>query len=53
MAIRAEQERWKRVEAPAPFDTVLMRSGPLPCHIGVAVDRLRMIHIQKGIESVI
>lgn len=53
-AMRAPQERWRPVEAPAAYDVVLMthRAGGAG-HVGVMVDAKRLIHVQRATASVV
>lgn len=48
---RAERERWRRVDAPAEGDVVLLRLQGLPCHVGVVISKTEMLHVMAGIES--
>ncbi|OAO02719.1 C40 family peptidase [Roseovarius indicus] len=52
-AIEAGQEApevWRQVETPEAFDVAVMRSGSSwrPCHVGVMVDRKRVLHVEKA-----
>ena len=48
-----EKERWRRVERPKPFDGLLLRTGAYTYHVGLVVDRRRMIHVMAGTNSVV
>lgn len=54
-AMRAPQERWRPVEAPSPYDVVLMRHSETrgAGHVGVMVDARRLIHVQRATASVV
>lgn len=50
------RESWRSVDAPEPFDVVLMRSargGRAICHVGVAVAHDLMLHTELGTAAVV
>jgi cell wall-associated NlpC family hydrolase len=51
--MEAESERWKQIVSPKEYDVILMRRGPLACHVGVCVGSGQMLHINEGINSTI
>lgn len=50
-AMNDEASRWSAVEKPEPYDVILMRRGPLACHVGLCVGGGQMLHINEGINS--
>ena len=52
-AMAAERERWQKVEAPQPFDVIMLRTGAYTWHIGLVVDSRRFLHVQRGTESIV
>ena len=49
-----ERAKWTRVREPAEFDVLLMRiHGRLVSHVGICLPKSRMLHILKGISSVV
>ena len=48
-----EARRWTKVETPREYDLVLMRKGPLYCHVGLYVGSRQMLHICAGINSTV
>ena len=44
---------WRPVNDPAPGDAVLLAVLGAPVHVGVALDRRRMLHAQRGVDVVI
>ena len=51
--IRETKKTWQKVDKPSPFDVILLRTGSMVYHVGVVVDRKRMLHIDEGINSTI
>jgi len=51
--IRETKKTWQKVDKPSPFDVILLRTGSMVYHVGVVVDRKRMLHIDEGINSII
>ena len=51
--IRETKKTWQKVDKPAPFDVILLRTGNMVYHVGVVVGRRSMLHIDEGINSVI
>ena len=49
--MREEQKKWERVLIPRLFDIVQLRAEEY--HVGVVINRTRMIHILEGIDSMI
>lgn len=52
-SMEEDARRWKQVDRPQEFDVVLMRRGPLSCHVGLYLGRGAMLHICDGIDSAI
>lgn len=51
-----KDDGWVAVEKPDPFDVVLMRSGRggnAIVHVGVAIDRTRLLHIEEATAAVV
>lgn len=44
---------WDRVEKPAAGDGVLFCISGIPCHIGVVTERGFMLHVTRGINTVV
>jgi cell wall-associated NlpC family hydrolase len=44
---------WQSVEQIQPYDALLFRVGHHDCHVAVAVDRTRMLHVHARSSSVI
>lgn len=44
---------WRPVDRIKPYDALLFRVGQHDCHLGVAVDRTRMLHVHARSRSVI
>lgn len=53
LLVAKERPKWERVETPEPGDVVLFNIGGLPVHVGVVVDKKRMLHIAKGTNACI
>ena len=51
--IRDGKETWQKVEKPLPFDVILLRTGSMVYHVGLVIDRKRMLHVMEGINSTI
>jgi cell wall-associated NlpC family hydrolase len=51
--MREERTKWQKVFDPRPFDIVHLRVGDLAHHVGIVIDRSRMLHIMEGINSMI
>lgn len=50
--IDKSKKNWDRVEgSPKPFDVVLLRNGKLVSHIGIVIDREKMLHITDKLNS--
>ena len=47
------REKWTKVDTPQPFDMVMLRTGKRQWHVGIVIDRSRMLHIMSGINSCI
>jgi cell wall-associated NlpC family hydrolase len=45
--------RWQQVARPSLYDAVLLRRGPLACHVGVYAGNGNMLHICEGINSTV
>ena len=41
---------WQKVDLPKPGDVVLMRLRGRPIHVGLVLDKTRMLHIEKDIN---
>jgi cell wall-associated NlpC family hydrolase len=48
-----EKESWVRVEKPHEFDVAMIRSGAYAWHVGIVIDRRRMLHVMSGINSTV
>ncbi len=44
---------WQKVDQPSFGDVALFRVGKYPLHVGVAVSSTHMIHVERGVNSVI
>lgn len=44
---------WKIVKTPRVGDVVLLRIRGVPIHVGIVVGNSKMIHVERGIDSVI
>ncbi|CAB4195907.1 outer membrane lipoprotein [uncultured Caudovirales phage] len=53
LAMGVEKEKWNEVSDPSDYDVVLMRHGPLACHVGVYVRGRVMLHSNYGCDSVV
>jgi cell wall-associated NlpC family hydrolase len=51
--MKEEKQKWIKVEKPAIYDVVLLRTGIMSNHVGLVLDSRRMIHIMDGIDSCI
>jgi cell wall-associated NlpC family hydrolase len=51
--IRDEKQAWQRVDRPLPYDVILLRTGDMVYHVGLVIDRKRMLHVMEGIDSTI
>lgn len=49
--MQAGMEAWRKVDAPQPFDGVLLRKGRDLCHVGVVVKPGWFIHVDEGITA--
>lgn len=47
------KKSWPETKKPKPFDLVLIRTGNLTYHIGIIIDRRRMLHVMEGIDSTV
>ena len=47
------REKWQKVDDPKPYDMVMLRTGEYQWHVGIVIDRSRMLHVMAGIESVV
>lgn len=50
MKAEADQ-KWQEVTRPQPFDVILMKMKGFATHVGIVIDRQRMIHCQEGIGT--
>lgn len=46
-----ESKRWKQVTSPQYGDVLLYKIYNLPLHVGIYIDKKRMLHVMKGINS--
>ncbi|WP_226779501.1 C40 family peptidase [Oceaniglobus trochenteri] len=46
-----EAGTWRRVSAPAAFDLHLLRNGLHDSHVAIAVDAVRMLHMDQGQQA--
>jgi len=51
--IRETKKTWQKVEKPALFDVILLRTGNMVYHCGVVIGRRTMLHVMEGINSTI
>jgi len=51
--IRDGKQSWQKVDKPIPFDVILLRTGSMVYHVGLVIDRKRMLHVMEGINSTI
>jgi cell wall-associated NlpC family hydrolase len=49
--VENDLSNWIETEKPQCGDVVLLRSKGLPLHIGVMVNKRKMLHIEKGINA--
>jgi cell wall-associated NlpC family hydrolase len=46
--IQKAKKDWDPVTKPEAFDLIILRTGKLEFHVGIVVDRTRMLHIEEG-----
>ncbi len=46
-----KKEQWVSVDIPASGDVVIVYMGGVPIHIGLVIDKNKMLHVEKGIET--
>ena len=51
--IRKIKKTWLKVNEPAPYDIILLRTGNMIYHVGLVIDKKRMLHVMEGINSTI
>lgn len=51
--VHKEQTSWKSVNAPAPFDVIVLRLAGLERHVGVVIKPGIMLHVMRGIDAAI
>jgi cell wall-associated NlpC family hydrolase len=51
--MKHNRDNWLKVEKPEPFDVILIRTGSMLYHAGLVIDKYRMLHIDRGINSTI
>ena len=51
--IRDGKQAWERVDKPQPYDVILLRTGDMVYHVGLVIDRKRMLHVMEGINSTV
>ena len=51
--IRKIKKTWLKVNEPAPYDIILLRTGNMIYHVGVVIDKKQMLHVMEGINSTI
>jgi cell wall-associated NlpC family hydrolase len=49
--MKKEKDKWQEISEPELYDVVLLRVGGIVGHIGIILDKSRMIHITEGINS--
>lgn len=47
------EEHWEKVEDPRPMDVAILYMYGRACHIGLVIDKNKMIHCEHGINTVI
>lgn len=52
---RQERGRWNKIDAGDERfgDVVLCRSGDAFCHVGLVVERPNMLHVERGITTIV
>ncbi|MBI5578124.1 MAG: C40 family peptidase [Deltaproteobacteria bacterium] len=48
-----ESAHWREVTDPQPFDLALIRIAGIPRHVGIVIAPGRMLHIERGKDSVV
>lgn len=51
--VESEKPEWEKVNQPKTGNVVVLKIGGRPCHVGIYLERNRMIHTVKGINSCI
>jgi probable lipoprotein NlpC len=51
--IQEGKEKLKEIKKPEPFDIIVLRAGTYIWHVGIVIDKKRMLHVMDGIESVV
>lgn len=51
--MKQDKDQWQKVDVPNMYDMVLLRTGNMLYHAGMIIDRNKMIHVDRGIDSVI
>jgi len=51
--IRKIKKTWLKVNEPASYDIILLRTGNMIYHVGLVIDKKRMLHVMEGINSTI
>ncbi len=46
-----ESKRWQQANTPMFGDVLLYKIYNLPLHVGIYIDKKRMLHVMKGIDS--
>ena len=49
----SSSDNWLKVESEKPGDVILLRIKTLPWHVGIVTFKKRMLHIEKGFNSVV
>lgn len=52
-AMAEEKLKWRKVEVPAPYDVVMLRTGEYAWHVGLVIDKRRMLHVLEGTDTMI
>jgi cell wall-associated NlpC family hydrolase len=47
------RKTWEKVDKPAPFDLILLRTGNMVYHCGLVIGRRTMLHIMENINSAV
>ncbi|MGH1417110.1 MAG: C40 family peptidase [Pelagimonas sp.] len=53
MESEAAANRWLGVDQARSFDLLLFRMGPYRCHVGIAIDARRMLHVHSDHSKII
>lgn len=52
-AMAEEKLKWRKVDVPALYDVVMLRTGEYAWHVGLVIDKRRMLHVMEGADTMI